>query len=132
MAAPSAGQNALMPLWGPAASAAAKKVVLSPTGIKVAQTAALKVAATVGKATSGRVGGAQAARKQRQFAHKLARQVHGQLSEAVFIGSSEHHLVVWKDGVAMAAFPPVEGDLAERSELAHVTDADRFDPRPKG
>jgi hypothetical protein len=85
----------------------------------------------VGKAGAGRLSGAQAARKQRQLAHKLARQVHGQLSKAVFIGSTEHHLVVWKDGVPMAAFPPVEGDLAERSELAHVTDADRFDPPSK-
>lgn len=30
----------------------------------------------------------------------------------------------------MAAFPPVEGDLADKRELAHVSDADRFEPPP--
>lgn len=122
-----------MPVWVPVAlaAAAAKKLALSPAGRKATQVAAAKVAGSVGKAGAGRVGGVQAARKQRTLAYKLARQVHGQLSEAVFIGSTEHHLVVWKDGTPMAAFPPVEGDLAEKSELAHVSDADRFDPPPK-
>lgn len=91
------------------------------------------MAATVSKASAATVGKAQAARRQRALAHHLARQVHGQLSKAVFIDSASEHWVVWKDGVPLAAFPPVEGALAEKCELAHVTDADRFDPAaPKG
>lgn len=117
-----------MPVWGPAAVIAAKKLALSPVGLKLAQQAAASAAKAARKAGAGRLGTAQAARKQRELAYKLARQVHGQLSEAVFIGSDQNHWVVWKDAVPLAAFPPVEGDLADKSELAHVTDADRFEP----
>jgi hypothetical protein len=118
-----------MPAWGLAA-AAAKMLAMSPAGRKVAQQAAAGVARGVGKAGAGRVGSAQQVRKQRGLAYALARQVHGQLSRAVFIGSTDEHWVVWKDGVPMAAFPPVEGDLDKKQELAHVTDADRFEPPP--
>ena len=117
-----------MPVWGLAAAAAAKKLAFSPAGRKVAQQAAGVVAKAVGKAGAGRAGTMQASRKQRGLAYKLARQLHGQLSLAVFIGSDQDHWVVWKDGVPLAAFPPVDGDLAEKSELAHVTDDDRFEP----
>lgn len=119
-----------MPVWGTVVAAAAKKLATSPAGRKVGQQAAATVAQAVGKAGTGRVGSARDARKQRALAYALARQVHGQLSKAVFIGSADEHWVVWKDGVPMAAFPSVEGDLAEKKELAHVTDADRFEPPP--
>ncbi len=94
------------------------------------EAAAEAVANAVGQAGAGRVTRSQAARTQWILACKLARQVHGQLSEAVFIGSPHEHWVVWKDGVPIAAFPPVEGDLASKDELRHVTDEDRFDPPP--
>ncbi len=115
-----------MPAWGLATVAA--KVVANPMARKAAQQAAGAVAQAVGKASTATVGKAQAARRQRALAHTLARQVHGELSKAVFIGSADEHWVVWKDGVPMAAFPSVEGDLAEKAELAHVTDSDRFEP----
>lgn len=117
-----------MPAWGLATVAA--KVAANPAARKAAQQAAGTLAQAVAKVGTATVGQAQAARKQRALAHTLARQVHGQLSNAVFIGSTVEHWVVWKDGVPMAAFPPVEGDLAQKAELAHVTDADRFEPPP--
>jgi hypothetical protein len=53
------------------------------------------------------------------------------VSEAILIGSPERtHWIVWRDGRPTAAFPHVEGDLAERDELQHVTDEDRVDPPP--
>ena len=118
-----------MPYWTQAALAA-KKLALSPVGRRAAQQAAAAVSRSVaaGEGLPGLQW--QDARRQRDLAHRLARQVHGQLSEAVFIGSRAKHLVVWKDGVPMAAFPPVEGDLARKAELRHVTDADRFEPTP--
>jgi hypothetical protein len=115
-----------MPAWGLATVAA--KVAANPVARKAAQQAAGAVAQSVGKASAATVGKAQAARRQRALAHTLARQVHGQLSKAVFIGSADEHWVVWKNGAPMAAFPSVKGDLADKAELAHVTDSDRFEP----
>ena len=117
-----------MPIWGPAAASAAMKIAASPASRKIAQQAAAVVAQRVSKGGASRFGSAQAARKQRALAESLARQVHGQLSRAVFIGSTDEHWVVWKDQLPLAAFPPVDGDLAAKPELAHVTDADRFEP----
>lgn len=117
-----------MSAWGTIAATAAKRLADSPAGRKVAQEAAGAVSRAVASGGSGVAGKWQSARRQRDLATKLARQVRGQLSEAVFIGSTQAHWVVWKDGVPMAAFPPVEGDLTERVELQHVTDDDRFDP----
>ena len=115
---------------GRAAAAAARTLAASPGGRKVIEAAAGAVATAVGQAGAGSVTRSQAARTQWTLACKLARQVHGQLSEAVFIGSTQEHWVVWKDGIPLAAFPPVEGDLASKPELRHVTDEDRFDPPP--
>ena len=109
-----------MPIWGPAAAAAAKKIAASPASRKIAQQAAAVVAQRVSKDGASRFGSAQAARKQRALAESLARQVHGQLSRAVFIGSTDEHWVVWKDQLPLAAFPPVDGDVAAKPELAHV------------
>lgn len=117
-----------MPAWRPAAADAAKKIAASPASRKIAQQAAGVVAQGVSKAGASRLGSAQATRKQRALAESLARQVHGQLSRAVFIGSTDEHWVVWKDEVPLAAFPPVDGDLAAKPELTHVTDGDRFEP----
>jgi hypothetical protein len=119
-----------MPTWTHAAASTAKKLVLSPTGRKVAQQAAAAASRRVASGDWSKVSQWQDARRQRDLAHRFARQVHGRLSEAVFLGSRQAHLVVWKDGVPLAAFPPVEGDLAEKAELRHVTEEDRFDPRP--
>src|SRR5688572_27083176 len=110
-----------MPVWMPAAVSAAVKLAQTPAGRKFAGNAAGAAAGAAGKAGAGHIGRRRASRQQRELAHKLSRQVHGQLSKAVFIGSSEEHLVVWKDSVPIAAFPPVEGVLAGKSELAHVT-----------
>lgn len=119
-----------MATLGRAAALAARKLAASPAGRRAIEAAAEAVANAVGQAGAGRVTRSQAARTQWTLACKLARQVHGQLSEAVFIGSAQEHWVVWKDGVPLAAFPPVDGDLASKAELRHVTDDDRFDPPP--
>ncbi len=54
-------------------------------------------------------------RDGRDRAIKLARQIRGRYSENTIIGG-EPHTVVWKDGVPVEAFPPVE-DLELRPEL---------------
>lgn len=114
--------------WAKPAAEVAKKAAQSTAGRKAIQSAASAVGGLVAKGGSKKYGQWQGDRQQRELAHKLARQVHGQLSEAVFVGSDRTHLVVWKDDVPLAAFPAVDGDLAERPELKHVTAEDRFDP----
>jgi hypothetical protein len=111
-----------------AAAEAAKKAAQSKAGRKAIQSAAGAVGRLVTKGGSKKYGQWQGDRKQRELAYKLARQVHGQLSEAVFVGSDSTHLVVWKDDVPLAAFPAVEGDLAKRAELKHVAADERFEP----
>jgi hypothetical protein len=54
-------------------------------------------------------------RLDRDRAIKLARQIRGRYSEETIIGGEPHH-VVWKDGVAVEAFPAV-ADLELRPEL---------------
>lgn len=54
-------------------------------------------------------------RLDRDRAIKLARQIRGRYSEDTIIGG-EPHCVVWKNGVAVEAFPPVP-DLELRPEL---------------
>ena len=49
------------------------------------------------------------------LAIRLARQIQGRWSEDTIIAGKPHH-VVWKDGVPVEAFPPVE-DLELRPEL---------------
>ena len=110
------------------ATAAAKKAAQSEPGRKAIQEAAAAVGKIVGKSGGKTYGRWQTDRKQRELAYKLACQVHGQLSEAVFVGSDQTHLVVWKDDLPLAAFPAVEGGLVERSELKHVRPEDRFEP----
>jgi hypothetical protein len=54
-------------------------------------------------------------RANRDRAIKLARQIRGRYSEDTIV-AGEPHLVVWKDGVPVEAFPPV-ADLELRPEL---------------
>jgi hypothetical protein len=54
-------------------------------------------------------------RSGRLLAIRLARQIQGRYSEGTIIAGKPHH-VVWKDGVPLEAFPPVE-DLELRPEL---------------
>jgi hypothetical protein len=61
------------------------------------------------------------ARADRLLAIRLARQIQGRWSENTIIAGRPHH-VVWKDGVPLEAFPPVE-DLELRPELRD------FDPQ---
>jgi hypothetical protein len=50
--------------------------------------------------------------RHRQVAIGEARQVDGMFSAAIVDG--ERHVVVWKDGEPISAYPPVEGDLAAK------------------
>lgn len=116
-----------------AAAEAAKKAAQSKAGRKAIQSAAGAVSGFVAKGGSKKYGQWQGDRKQRELAYKLARQVHGQLSEAVFVGSDSIHLVVWKDGVPLAAFPAVEGDPSEPSSSTsrQTTGSSRLPQRPR-
>jgi len=125
-----------MPTWGHLAATAAKKVAGSHKARDLAMRTAAKGAVAVGKMGAKHLGRTNDARQQREPAHEnhsqreraytYAREVNGKLSEAVFAGSSEKHFVVWKLGEPVKAFPPVEGDLASKSELAGVTVVDTY------
>jgi hypothetical protein len=84
------------------------------------------VAKSAGEARARR----QVVRRDREHAERLARQVGGKLAEVSLRGSSESHLVVWKDGTPFAAFPHVEGELADRPELQDVPESLLYDPPP--
>ena len=120
-----------MPAWTPFLIAAAKTAAKHPVGQKAIGTVVAGAGTVVTGGVRTAVGKKQAAKKNRALAHSFARQVHGKLSTAIFIGSDTVHFVVWKDGDPLAAFPPVEGDLQERAELKHVQDVDLFDPPPE-
>jgi hypothetical protein len=111
-----------MPAWGPLAlkgfAAASKTLPVKPIVDHVAKSA--------GEARVRR----QTLRRDREHAERLARQVGGKLAKVSLRGSPELHLVVWKDGVPFAAFPHVEGDLADLPELQHIPEELLYDPRP--
>jgi hypothetical protein len=67
-------------------------------------------------------------RVQRDRAIKLARQMRGRVSEDTII-DGEPHVVVWKDGRPVQAFPPVE-DLANRPELQGFDERLAREPGP--
>lgn len=67
-------------------------------------------------------------RLDRDRAVKLARQIRGRYSEDTIIGG-EPHFVVWKDGVAVEAFPPV-ADLEARPELGDFDERLALAPPP--
>jgi hypothetical protein len=82
----------------------------------VAVSAGAAAARRVGPIAQERYGLWRDRRVQRDRAVKLARQIGGRFSEDTIIGG-EPHMVVWKDGRPVEAFPHVE-DLAARRELA--------------
>jgi hypothetical protein len=67
-------------------------------------------------------------RVDRYRAINLARQMRGRYSEDTII-DGEPHYVVWKDGVPVTAFPPVE-DLAGRPELEGFDERLAHEPPP--
>jgi hypothetical protein len=81
----------------------------------IAASAALKAATKLEPALRQRHDRWRDRRLDRDRAVKLARQIRGRYSEDTIIGG-EPHYVVWKDGVAVEAFPPV-ADLELRPEL---------------
>jgi hypothetical protein len=121
--------------WQSKAFAAVAAAAGTKAGQKAAQEAATKAVAAVAKVGAGGAGKARDVRRVRadREAHRdraiaLARQVHGQLTDSILIGSDHRHWIVWKDGAPLAAFPDVGGDLAGRAELSHVEEADLKDP----
>ena len=70
-----------------------------------------------------------AGRGDRLLAIRLARQIQGRWSENTIIAGTPHH-VVWKDGVPIEAFPPVE-DLELRPELRDFDRALQKVPPPE-
>ena len=99
-------------------TAASKVVPVKPVVESVAKSA--------GEARARR----QTVRSEREHAARLARQVGGKLAEVYIRGSAESHLVVSKNGAPLAAFPHVEGDLAERPELQDLPEDLLYDPPP--
>ena len=80
-----------------------------------AATAAAKAASRAEPVLRERYERWSGARTDRMLAIRLARQIQGRWSENTIISGRPHH-VVWKDGVPVEAFPPVE-DLELRPEL---------------
>jgi hypothetical protein len=97
-------------------AAAAARALASNRAVRAAAAAgAAKLAATAEPALRERYDRWSGARSGRLLAIRLARQIQGRYSEGTIIGGKPHH-VVWKDGVPLEAFPPVE-DLELRPEL---------------
>jgi hypothetical protein len=69
-------------------------------------------------------------RLDRDRAVKLARQMGGRLSYDTII-AGKPHIVVWKEGRPVQAFPPVE-DLAARPELVGFDQRLAVEPPPPG
>jgi hypothetical protein len=80
-----------------------------------AAAAAAKLAANAEPALRERYDRWSAGRSDRLLAIRLARQIKGHWSENTIIAGRPHH-VVWKDGVPIESFPPVQ-DLELRPEL---------------
>ena len=106
---------------GRSIAAAAKAAARNKTVRRIAAPAALAAAKHMGPIAQQRYGEWRDRRVDHDRARKLARQIGGELSEETII-AGEPHFVVWKDGVPVQAFPPVD-DLAGRPELTG------FDPR---
>ncbi len=94
---------------------AAKAVARNKAVQGAAAAAAAKLASRAEPALRERYDRWSGARANRLLAIRLARQIQGRYSENTIIGGRPHH-VVWKDGVPIEAFPPVE-DLELRPEL---------------
>jgi hypothetical protein len=94
---------------------AARAVARNKAVQGAAAAAAAKLASGAEPALRERYDRWSGGRKGRLLAIKLARQIQGRYSEDTII-AGQPHCVVWKDGVPVEAFPPVE-DLELRPEL---------------
>lgn len=97
-------------------AAAAARALASNRAVRAAAAAtAAKLASNAEPAMRERYDRWSGSRSGRLLAIRLARQIQGRYSEGTIIAGKPHH-VVWKDGVPLEAFPPVE-DLELRPEL---------------
>jgi hypothetical protein len=97
-------------------AAAAARALASNRAVRAAAAAAAaKLASNAEPALRERYDRWSGSRSGRLLAIRLARQIQGRYSEGTIIAGTPHH-VVWKDGVPLEAFPPVE-DLELRPEL---------------
>jgi hypothetical protein len=112
----------------------------SPAVRKAAIEAAGDASSRVGKAflngRSSRRKTKMADAENRTKAIRSAQQYQGQYSERIII-DQEYRYVVWCEGLAVAAFPPVDAAvtpelLQQRFELQHVPDSLRQDPPSAG
>jgi hypothetical protein len=109
-------------------AAAARAAARNKTVQGLAASAGAAAATRVGPAVQQRYGAWRDRRVARDTAMKLARQLGGRVSEDTII-DGRPHVVVWRDGRPVAAFPPVE-DLANRPELAGFDDSLTAEPPP--
>jgi hypothetical protein len=94
---------------------AAKAVARNRAVRGAAAAAGAQLAARAEPALRERYDRWSAGRSDRLLAIRLARQIQGRWSENTIIAARPHH-VVWKDGVPIESFPPVQ-DLELRPEL---------------
>jgi hypothetical protein len=97
------------------AAAAARALARNRAVRAAAAATAAKLATNAEPALRERYDRWSGSRSGRLLAIRLARQIQGRYSEGTIIAGKPHH-VVWKDGVPLEAFPPVE-DLELRPEL---------------
>ncbi len=109
-------------------AAVAKAAAKNKTVQGLAASAGAAAAAKAGAAAQQRYGAWRDRRVYRDRAIKLARQMAGRVSEDTII-DGEPHVVVWKDGRPIQAFPPV-ADLAERPELIGFDERLAHEPPP--
>jgi hypothetical protein len=100
---------------GKSIATAARAVARNKAVQGAAAAAAAKLASNAEPALRERYERWSGGRSGRMLAIRLARQIQGRYSEGTIIGGKPHY-VVWKDGVPLEAFPPVE-DLELRPEL---------------
>ena len=109
-------------------AAAAKAAAQNKTVQALAATAGAAAAKQVGPVVQQRYDVWRERRKDRDRAIKLARQMGARVSEDTII-DGEPHIVVWKEGRPVQAFPPV-ADLADRPELAGFDERLATEPPP--
>jgi hypothetical protein len=114
---------------GKSVAAAARAVARNKAVQGAAAAAAAKLAANAEPALRERYDRWSGARANRLLAIRLARQIQGSYSEGTIIAGTPHY-VVWKAGVPVEAFPPVE-DLELRPELRDFDQRLLKDPPPE-
>lgn len=100
---------------GKSVSTVARAVASNKAVRAVAAAGAAKLATSAEPMLRERYDRWSGARADRLLAVRLARQIQGRYSADTIIAGTPHY-VVWKDGVPVEAFPPVE-DLELRPEL---------------